>query len=887
MITLRFLLLEDNPTDADAIRSTLIEGGIDAELLRIETRTSFIAALETDRVDLILTNDALPDLDGFAVLETVDCLRSKIPVVFVSDRIGEERVIDALERGAAGYVLKRRLNRLAATLDRVLHNATKFSDRQTYEHFLAIGSDFQVITNRNGYFKWVSPSVERMLGWTVTEMLSRPWTEFVHPDDIATSIAEADSLFSGDETYRFENRYRHKNGSYRWLLWNAQSCAKNHVLYGAATDVTERKQAKEALSYSENRLHRLATASPSVIYTIIQSPDKPDRFEYVSSAVEGIHEVSVAAALENAERVLNQIYPDDRAAYQQSVARSLETLQPFQHEWRIVTPSGKFKWLQANSQPQHQGNEIVWHGIVQEVTDRKQAEISLQQQSLILENMKDGAMMADQNGTIVFTNPAFDQMYGYSRGELLQRSVYLLTDYATEENQQFMRSVFQQLITHGSYEGQVNNRKKDGSPFVSEIQVKTLRSNGNLCLIAVQRDISDRVRLQAERDRILEREQAARTEAERANRIKDEFLAVLSHELRSPLNPILGWTNLLQAGRLDPIRAKEAIATIKRNAELQSQLIEDLLDVSRILRGKLVLTVTPVNLTTTVQSAIETVRLAAEAKQIQIQTHFDANVGVVSGDAGRLQQVVWNLLSNAVKFTPKGRQVEIGVSVIEQLARIEVSDTGKGISPEFLPYVFEHFRQEDGSTTRRFGGLGLGLAIVRQIVELHGGTVCADSAGEDQGATFTVTLPMLNAAPPPVATEAPLTDTEHALVGIHALVVDDEADTRDFHAFVLQQNGATVTVANSALTALQQFDRAIPDILISDVGMPEMDGYQLIQTIRSRAPNQGGAIPAIALTAYAGEIDQRKAIASGFQHHLAKPIDVDALIQMIVQSVKR
>lgn len=252
----------------------------------------------------------------------------------------------------------------------------------------------------------------------------------------------------------------------------------------------------------------------------------------------------------------------------------------------------------------------------------------------------------------------------------------------------------------------------------------------------VFKDISDRKRIEAEREQLLQREQTAREAAETANRIKDEFLAVLSHELRSPLNPILGWSKLLQRGKLDAAKTTTALATIERNAQLQSQLIEDLLDISRILRGKLSLNVMPVNLSMVISAALETVRLAAEAKSLQIQTTFSPDVGTVIGDAGRLQQVVWNLLSNAVKFTPQGGQITVTLTQTGTHAQLQVTDTGKGINPDFLPYVFDHFRQEDGATTRKFGGLGLGLAIVRQLVELHGGTLAVDSPGVGQGATL-------------------------------------------------------------------------------------------------------------------------------------------------------
>lgn len=405
-------------------------------------------------------------------------------------------------------------------------------------------------------------------------------------------------------------------------------------------------------------------------------------------------------------------------------------------------------------------------------------------------------------------------------------------------------------------------------------------------------DISDRKRAEderkqaeVEREELLVREQTARAQAEQANRIKDEFLAVLSHELRSPLNPILGWAKLLQGGKLDATKTAQALATIERNAKLQSELIEDLLDVSRILQGKLSLNVVPVNLASVIRAAMETVRLAAEAKSIQIEASLASDVGIVSGDSTRLQQVIWNLLSNAVKFTPEGGQVTIRFECLDSSAQITVSDTGQGIAPDFLPYVFDYFRQADAATTRKFGGLGLGLAIVRHLVELHGGTVRADSLGEGQGATFTIRLPLLHT--PSQANQDERSSQQFLdLSDIKILVVDDETDTRDLVAFVLEQQGAQVITATSAHEALLVLPYAKPDVLLSDIGMPEMDGYMLIQQVRMLAPDQGGQIPAIALTAYAGDTNQQQVLAAGFQKHISKPIEPEALVQAIVGLVR-
>lgn len=395
------------------------------------------------------------------------------------------------------------------------------------------------------------------------------------------------------------------------------------------------------------------------------------------------------------------------------------------------------------------------------------------------------------------------------------------------------------------------------------------------------RNITERKQAEEEREYLLMREQIARSEAEKANRLKDEFLAVLSHELRTPLNPILGWATLLKKRNLEVTTRMRGIETIERNAKLQIQLIEDLLDVSRIQQGKLILNVQPVNLVNTIGEALETVRLAMEAKNITVKTVIDANIVMVVGDSARLQQILWNLLSNAIKFTPPEGEIQLILQRFNKYAQLQIKDNGKGISLEFLPYVFEYFRQADGTITRQFGGLGLGLAIVKHLTELHGGTVKADSEGDGMGATFTVSLPlMIN--PPQIASELGTPDSNNwGLGGLYILVVDDDVDTGEFITLMLEQSGAEVTAVTSAGEALEIIARTKVDLLLSDIGMPGIDGYMLMQLIRAMPPEKGGKMPAIALTAYAGEINQKKAIAAGFQKHLVKPVEAEKLFMGI------
>ncbi|PSB64323.1 hypothetical protein C7B61_12365 [filamentous cyanobacterium CCP1] len=382
-------------------------------------------------------------------------------------------------------------------------------------------------------------------------------------------------------------------------------------------------------------------------------------------------------------------------------------------------------------------------------------------------------------------------------------------------------------------------------------------------------------------------------QAQNANRAKDQFLAVLSHELRTPLNPILGWSRLLQtAGKNESILIR-GLEAIERNAKLQTQLIEDLLDISRILRGKLRLDIGKVDLKAAIEMSLETVRLAAEAKGIQIQTEFEP-VGYVSGDFSRLQQVAWNLLSNAVKFTPEGGQVFVSLRQVGSCAQIQVSDTGKGITSGFLPYIFDYFRQADSKTTRKFGGLGLGLAIVRHIVEMHGGTAEASSPGENQGATLTVKLPLLKDKGERqgqmtehwAVVHPESDDTQDSLQNVHILVVDDEPNSLELVVSILEYAGATVTAAASGLEALETLVHIQPDVVISDIGMPHMNGYELIKEIQAIVSEAGKSIVAIALTAYVEELYQQEAIENGFQFHFAKPIKPNELVQTIAMLIE-
>ncbi|MHC5766966.1 MAG: ATP-binding protein [Nostoc sp.] len=614
--------------------------------------------------------------------------------------------------------------------------------------------------------------------------------------------------------------------------------------------------------------------------------DREWRYTFVN---EQVAEVVGIPKEELLGKIIWEVFPDmvksefDTEVHRAKAQNTVVQFEYFYAPWQ--------RWFENRVYPFAEGVSIF----VTEISDRKQAEKALRESEEKFRNMADNApfmvWVTDTNSYCTYLSQSWYDFTG--QNEEMGLGFGWLNAVHPEDYNDASNAFLEATSSCSAFRMEYRLRRQDGE-YRSCIDAANpwFGVDGQFKgYIGSVIDITERKVAEAERDRLLELEQAARTEAERANRIKDEFLAVLSHELRSPLNPILGWARLLQTREFDAVALKKAIATIERNAQLQAQLIEDLLDVSRILQGKLNLKMLPVNLVLVIEGGLETVRLAAEAKNIQIQTMLDASFGKVLGDSSRLQQVIWNLLSNAVKFTPEGGKIDIQLECVDAQAEITVSDTGKGISPEFLPYVFEYFRQADGTTTRKFGGLGLGLAIVRHLIELHGGTIQAESLGEGQGAIFRVRLPLIKKDLTPkqdinIAALNPSPPTE-ILAGIQILVVDDDDDTRDFHTFVLEQAGAMVTAVTSAKEALQVLAESEPDMLLSDIGMPEIDGYMLMRQIKALQANQAKQIPAIALTAYAGEINQQQALESGFQKHLSKPVEPDELVKAIATLIGR
>ena len=764
----------------------------------------------------------------------------------------------------------------------------------------------KLATDASGIGMWFWDLVGNSVEWTElgqeifglprnTELTFEICFNVIHPEDRDLVQSAIERALNNRTEYSVEYRVVWSDGSVRWIL------AKGRGFYnqggeavrmmGTVQDITAQKESEQqlqetkvALSKSKQILRKVLDSL--IIYVGILTPD---------GVLIDVNHTALAAANLKPEDALNKPFvetywwsfdPKIQAQLDEAIKRAAagevvryDTIarmadNKFIHNDFSITPifdsEGKVEYL-------------IPHGM--DISDRKQTEASLQQREqelkLITEVIPQQIWTALPNGETDYFNRRWQEYTGFNLEQGRKRGWrnMIHPDDLKEVSEQWNQSI----ESGDNYNIEARLRRADGKYHWFLVKARPLRN-----------DVGEIIKWYGTNtniNRIKELEQKLLQQTEdltNANRLKDEFLAIVSHELRTPLNPILGWSQILAAGRLDAEKTAMGIEIIGRNARLQAQLIEDLLDVSRILRGKLNLNKNPLDLESIIKSALTTVNLEAEAKSIQIETIYDSNTLQVLGDAGRLQQVVWNLVSNAIKFTPEGGRVIVKLERVDSYAQIVVKDTGKGIDAEFLPYVFDRFSQAQSDSTRQYGGLGLGLAIVRHLTELHGGTVAVSSPGEGQGATFKVKLPLINTS----TTEQTRIDSNlinqsvqpNRFSGAKVLVVDDESDSLDILTMILEQEGAEVMPVTSAKEALETFSKLTPDLIISDIGMPEADGYTLITQIR--ALPQGKNLPAIALTAYAGEIDIQRSIDAGYQKHIAKPIDLPELITTIVQLIQ-
>ncbi len=756
-----------------------------------------------------------------------------------------------------------------------------------------------------GRFIMVNDYYCEMLGYTRDELLKMRMQDISFPEDLPGNVELFNRLVTRGISFEIEKRCIRRDGSLIWvhnsvsIVRDAKGNPQNTV--ALSIDITRRKQAEEDLRKSDDRLRLAVDISQTATFEINLLTDAV-AIDSIGRQIYGFEK----DALLTFARVQSHFHPDDRDEVLRNVSAALapEGLDEFEVEQRIIRTNGETRWIRVRGRAFFEGeNEskraVRCLGTYIDITERKQVE---QEREQLLEQLeterlrlaylfaKAPAFVAVVSGpehTFEMTNPAYLQLIGHRDvvGKPVRQAL------PEVEGQGFFEILDDVFRTGEPFIGKELpieiQREPNSAPeerFVDFVYQPIFEADKSVSgIFAHGVDITEQVE--------------ARRQAEFANRLKDEFLATLSHELRTPLNAVLGWSQMLQTHRLGESETKKALMTIERNARAQNQLIDDLLDVSRIITGKLPLNVRAVDLSSVITAAVDAARPAAEAKNIRLQTLLDPQAGPISGDPDRLQQVVWNLLSNAVKFTPRDGRVQVRLERVNSHVEIVISDTGKGIEEEFLPHVFDRFRQSDGSMTRRHGGLGLGLAIVRQLVELHGGSVSVSSAGEEKGSTFTVTVPLLPVRTEPAGSVPRVhpaaeeigvpQECPPELSGLRVLLVEDEADSRELLNFVLDACGARITTASSAAEALETIKREKFDVLISDIGMPEEDGFSLIGKIRELSNEEGGDVPAIALTAYARAEDRVQALRAGFQMHVAKPVEPGELLAIVANLAGR
>jgi len=724
--------------------------------------------------------------------------------------------------------------------------------------------------------RW-SPAAQRLFGWKAEEVLGKHFSdwEFVVPEDIDVVNQVGQRQNQGQEKHAISrNRNYTKLGTILHCEWyNSALYSESGKLISVLSlvlDVTVATRIQEALRKSEAQYRLLFESNPQAMWVYDLTTL---RFLAVNEAAINHYGYSRAEFLDMT--IMDIRPPEDVKLLADYLAGGNPELD-HAGEWRHRKKDGTVINVAITSNRVSFGGRAAEFVLAHDITERKKAETALRisedRYRDLVDNSHELICTHDLEGRVLSVNPWAARVLGYPRESLIGMNIRdgLLPEYR-EQFDEYLNTV----KTEGSARGVMKVRTASGETRLWEYY-NTLRTEG------VEKPIVRGMAHDAtERRQALKREQEARLEAEAANRVKDEFLSTLSHELRTPLTAIMGWSDLLLHDEVAPRKRRQAIETIARNANSQCQLINDLLEVSRIITGKLRLEFAACDLESVIQAAANSINPTAEAKGVRLQVLLEPHAGPVLGDRERLQQIVWNLLSNGVKFTRAGGLVQVKLQRIDSQVEIVVTDTGVGINSDFLPHVFERFRQADGSTTRTYGGLGLGLAIVRHLVELHGGTAWAESAGAGQGSTFTVRFPSMIAAEQhvgpslsvPAVFEADSRDRKRILRGMRVLVVDDEFDARALLTTMLERSGAQVLAVSSTREALESMDKWKPDVLIADIGMPVEDGYSLIRKVRALPGDRGGQTPALALTAYARTEDRIRALSEGYQVHLAKPVD--------------
>ncbi|MEG4408149.1 PAS domain S-box protein [Microcoleus sp. MON2_D5] len=741
----------------------------------------------------------------------------------------------------------------------------------------------------SGRIAYANQSLLNMVGYTRSDLLSGKmrWDRMTPPEYLHLDALAAQELRAKGVATPFKKEYIRKDGSRVPILMGGTTLSPDdrepETIVAFFIDLTEISRVEAELKNNQERLQ------------IAQQAGKIGTFEWnvqtgdiaCTPELEALYGLP-AGAIDSYQSWAQMVHPDDRAVTEQQVKAAGASGEELNIEFRICRPDKSVGWIACRARV-FQGDgglPLRMIGVNVDISARKQAEAARSHIHQTLEALIQACPLAVtvldcEDGTVKMWNPAAERIFGWPESEAVGQFIPSVPADKREEFTANLKGIREGNAIAGM---ETHRQRKDGSSIDISLWATPVRdSNGNINCMSIIADISDRKQVEAQRAQLLEREQAARAEAEAISRRKDEFLDTLSHELRTPINVIMGWAQRLRALPYTEDDLACGLEAIERQSKVQVQVVEDLLDVSRIIQGKLALKPGWFIMKPTIEVALNSVRFAAQAKSVTVSSELDPAVNLMWGDAQRLQQVMSNLLTNAVKFTPSGGTVKMRLSAVAvtnssspNYVQITVSDTGKGISAEFLPYVFDRFRQADSSLTRHQNGLGLGLAIVRHLVELHGGTVTAESPGKDKGATFTVKLPLKQrrSQQPQLREESKFPQIRPGiLAGLKVLVVDDEPDNREFLIGALEQLGATATAVATAAEAIDILQQSPPDILVSDIGMPIEDGYWLIGKVRSSESDKIKRLPAVALTAYASEEDRDQAIATGYNEHLTKPIE--------------
>jgi PAS domain S-box-containing protein len=714
------------------------------------------------------------------------------------------------------------------------------------------------------------------------------WLPFIFVSGMMGEEIATESLKRGATDYVLKERLARLPGSMRRALVEAEE--RRRLKKAEA----EREKLLEELSVQHHQLTEVLRRMPAGVI-IAEAPSCKLIMGNGQMAQIWRQEIPPTVNLEEF-KAGRGFHPDGRTYQLQEwpLARSITTGEMVTNEEvEILRGDGTRGAVSINSAPIRDGEGRIVAGVVTffDITERKQVERKLREQAEMLDLAHDAIFAWELDGAISYWNRAAEEIYGYAREEAVGRVSHELLETEAVED---MDALLDSLRLCGRWQGELRQRTKDGREIVVESRMTLVKRNGHRLVLETNRDITERKRAEQERERLLESENAARREAEHANHAKDEFLALLSHELRTPLTPMLGWIRILRRRQVRPEDHDSALEKIERSVESEIKLVNDLLDVSRIITGKMTLNLQTLDFSGIVSAAVEVARSSAEAKEIDLVVETGEREALVSGDPDRLQQVVLNLVSNAIKFTPPGGRVEARLRRDDAQLELIVKDTGQGISPEFLPHVFERFRQADSSVARAHGGLGLGLSITKRLVELHQGSIHAVSEGEGRGSTFTVKLPFAVNPGAPSASSRQIYSGDYrardfgsvSLEGARILMVDDDANTRDMMKVMLEQVGADVVTAASASEALSKLQPGRYDAMLADIGMAEVNGYELIARVRALGPEKGGDLPAIAITAFAGKEDRLRAITSGFQYHMSKPVEPGELVGAIAALIR-